>query len=401
MKKKSLFLSFIGGVCALCLCSFQKKDKVVPAGEYLICGELANVPDGAEIILYVDGGRIFTPVHRDTLKNGQFSFRDTITTTQKLLIMSDDKGFPGVWLDVWLAPGKLVKITGKDKLLKTWTVDSDIPQQKEENQFAACTADLQKPLMELLAVEYDLQREMFGPAHANDREFQKKEWVKVDSIRKLRDPLDKAVFKKELEYMKTAPIGPVWMDRLCLYGAMMKIESIMPYKAEVKELYARMSEAQKQTSVGQEITQYVFPPAIVNVGDEMVDGDLYDLKGELRHLSEFKGKYILMDFWSSGCGPCIQSIPEMEKITEMYKDKVAVISISEDPKNIWKDCIEKRKMGGNQWNELRRGRTGLSAAYQVKGIPHYVLISPDGKVQDMWGGYGPGSLLRAMEEKLK
>ena len=46
--------------------------------------------------------------------------------------------------------------------------------------------------------------------------------------------------------------------------------------------------------------------------------------------------------------------------------------------------ITKKQLKGNQWNELLKGNTGLGAAYQVTGIPHYVMISPDGKVKQIW-----------------
>ncbi len=58
------------------------------------------------------------------------------------------------------------------------------------------------------------------------------------------------------------------------------------------------------------------------------------------------------------------------------------------------------RLKGNQWNKLRSGRTGLAATYQVQGIPHYVLISPEGKVLKMWSGYGEGSLQRMIEKYL-
>ena len=86
---------------------------------------------------------------------------------------------------------------------------------------------------------------------------------------------------------------------------------------------------------------------------------------------------------------------------DLYKDKMTVISISEDPKARWKEYIKTKGMGGNQWNELRKGRTGLALNYQVRGIPHYVLIPPDGKIQDVWSGYGSGSLLGQVEKNLK
>ena len=219
-----------------------------------------------------------------------------------------------------------------------------------------------------MAAEYDWQRMMFID-HAGDQEFEKKGWAKIDSIRKLTTPLRQEIWKKELEYMKEAPISKVWIDKLLLYASMMKYETVMP--------------------------------SVAGIGDMMVDGELYDVNDSLRHISEFAGRFILLDFWSSGCGPCVESIPEMEKVIETYKDRMTVISISEDPKARWKEYVKTKGMGGNQWNELRRGRTGLAVSYQVKGIPHYVLIAPSGKIQDMWSGYGSGSLLEKVKKNLK
>ena len=382
MRKYIITPALLAIVCmVMCHCTFNRKASVA-ANEYLIQGELANLPDSIVIGLYEEDGNILNCVLRDTLMNGQFSFRDTVSTTRKMLIMSDNRGFPGTWLEVWIAPGEYIEIKGQDKLVKTWEVVSDVPEQQEENRFTACAMAQQKELMQYMAAEYDWQRMMFID-HPGDREFESQAWAKIDSIRKLSMPLQQEIWKKEMEYMEEAPVSPVWMDRLLLFASMMKYETIMPYKEEVKKLYARMSEADKQTDDGQEITAYVYPPATVGVGDMMVDGDLYDANHSLRHISEFKGKFILLDFWSSGCGPCVESIPEMEKVMDLYKDKMTVISISEDPKARWKEYIKTKGMGGNQWNELRKGRTGLALNYQERGIPHYVLIAPDGKIQDV------------------
>lgn len=400
MRKYIITPALLAIVCmVMCHCTFNRKASVA-ANEYLIQGELANLPDSIVIGLYEEDGNILNCVLRDTLMNGQFSFRDTVSTTRKMLIMSDNRGFPGTWLEVWIAPGEYIEIKGQDKLVKTWEVVSDVPEQQEENRFTACAMAQQKELMQYMAAEYDWQRMMFID-HPGDREFESQAWAKIDSIRKLSMPLQQEIWKKEMEYMEEAPVSPVWMDRLLLFASMMKYETIMPYKEEVKKLYARMSEADKQTDDGQEITTYVYPPTTVGIGDMMVDGDLYDANDSLRHISEFKGKFILLDFWSSGCGPCVESIPEMEKVMDLYKDKMTVISISEDPKARWKEYIKTKGMGGNQWNELRKGRIGLALNYQVRGIPHYVLIAPDGKIQDVWSGYGAGSLLGQVEKNLK
>ena len=59
------------------------------------------------------------------------------------------------------------------------------------------------------------------------------------------------------------------------------------------------------------------------------------------------------------------------------------------------------KPKGNQWRQRKMGPEGLVAAYQVMSVPHYVLISPEGKVMDMWTGYRKSSLKAKIEEWMK
>lgn len=132
----------------------------------------------------------------------------------------------------------------------------------------------------------------------------------------------------------------------------------------------------------------------------MIDANLYDLEGKLHHLAELKGKYILLDFWSSGCGPCIMSIPEMKEVQEKYKDKLSIVSLSSDVESIWKEASAKHQMTWYNWND-RKETSGLYLKYGVRGIPHYVLISPKGKIIASWSGYGKDQLLKKMEKFIK
>ena len=132
-----------------------------------------------------------------------------------------------------------------------------------------------------------------------------------------------------------------------------------------------------------------------------MDGDLYDADGNLHRLAEFIGKYILLDFWSAGCGPCVQAIPELQEIARKYAGRVAGVSSSQDPKPVWKEFIAEKQLVGNQWNELVDGDTGLGMRYGVKEIPHFVLLAPASRIQDVWQGYGTGSLLEELEQNIK
>jgi len=387
--RKKLFTALLS-LCFLVMYSCSMEPSV-PKGEFLIQGRLLNVPDSTVVSLSTFDGKLFIQIAQDTLIGGEFMFRDTITTgIQRLCLMVRSEGFPNTWLGLWVDSGELIKVTGDDNLIKTWNVESDVPEQKEENSFVQASFPERIEKLKLSIEETALIRNMYSSE--TSREFQIKCWAKIDSLRKLSEPIDKIITQKELFYLKEVPVTKMWMHQYLFYASRLQYDRIYSYNSEIKDLYARMSDSDKQTELGKEITSYMNLPEKLNVGDDMVDGDLYDLEGKVRHLSEFKGKYIMLDFWSMGCGPCIQSIPELDEISEMYKDKLAVISISMDSKKMWQEYIANEKLTGFQWNELRKGRTGLAASYKVKGIPHYVLISPDGKVQDIWSGYGTGSL---------
>ena len=134
MKTKNLLMAFLAGGLALASCNQTPK---VPEGEFLIEGELKNVPDSVVIELLKEDGKLLITVKKDTIIKGAFSFRDTISGNlpQKYLLLSDADGFPGMWLDVWTASGQYVKVKGEDKLLPLWNVSSKIPEQQYENEF--------------------------------------------------------------------------------------------------------------------------------------------------------------------------------------------------------------------------------------------------------------------------
>ena len=95
----------------------------------------------------------------------------------------------------------------------------------------------------------------------------------------------------------------------------------------------------------------------------------------------FKGQYLLIDFWASWCGPCIDNIPYLKKIFDQYKsDSIQFISVSLDRNsNDWKRAIKKYDYTGYQVSDFK-GFTGQIAIYckVVTGIPQYVLVDKNG-----------------------
>ena len=375
----------------------EPKSCQVPEGEFVIYGELQNVPDSTVIELARYDGKIRRSIAFDTVIDGKFVFRDTITglNTRKLYLCTRIKGIPSYPAYIWVKSGAGVRITGNDCLPPLWSIESDVLEQQAESEFAKLALNERRQML-----KYSAERSDLFAAHPN-LDFDKHTMKKLDSLAKLYLHVGYSIVLQELNYMKEAPVTAVWLDRYATYVTFLQWNKSFGHEDLIRSLYDRMSEADRATEEGQLITAYLNLPEVVNVGDQMVDGDLYDVKGNLHHLSEFKGKYILLDFWSQGCGPCLQSLPEMEEVAKLYKDQMEVVSICSDPKESWLDFIERKGLTGNQWNEFAKGKTGLAAVYQVKAIPYYVMISPKGEIVDMWKGYGPGSIKKKMQQLIQ
>jgi peroxiredoxin len=101
-------------------------------------------------------------------------------------------------------------------------------------------------------------------------------------------------------------------------------------------------------------------------------------------LSSFKGKYVLVDFWASWCGPCRAENPNLVKAFHKYKDKnFTVLGVSLDQpgkKQAWLDAIHKDQLEWTQVSDLKFWDNAVAKQYGIKAIPQNMLIDPQGKI---------------------
>ena len=105
----------------------------------------------------------------------------------------------------------------------------------------------------------------------------------------------------------------------------------------------------------------------------------FDING--KKLSDYvgKGKYILVDFWASWCGPCKREIPNIKNVYEKYNgDDFDVLSVA-----VWdkpQESIDTAKAYGVNWNEIIDAQRIPTDIYGIQGIPHIILFGPDGTI---------------------
>jgi thiol-disulfide isomerase/thioredoxin len=141
----------------------------------------------------------------------------------------------------------------------------------------------------------------------------------------------------------------------------------------------------------------------VKVGDAAPGFQVATLEGESLKLEDFRGKFVLLDFWATWCGPCVAETPHLKEAYEAFRndDRFAMIGLDLDPeKDAPRQYVAKNSL---RWHQAFLGdfsEAKLPGEYGVRGIPSVWLIGPDGKViaTDLRGAAIKETIARALDE---
>ncbi|MGB1268642.1 MAG: TlpA family protein disulfide reductase [Flavobacteriaceae bacterium] len=118
------------------------------------------------------------------------------------------------------------------------------------------------------------------------------------------------------------------------------------------------------------------------VGQPSVPFNYDNHKGGKTALADLKGKYVYIDMWATWCGPCKKEIPFLKEVEEKYHGKnIEFVSISVDKnKEAWTKMVTEKELGGIQLHF--GGDQEFSKAYEITGIPRFILLDPNGAIVD-------------------
>ena len=390
MKKIVCFLA-----CVMALsCTVRQSDGALVTGKVDVC------PDTGVIRVRLSHweGSVGRQYMVDTLRNGRFRFKlDTLPSGSGKFTINIDRDIYEILClgpEVYLEPGVRVRIKGLAKHYYTARIRSNVKDQKLRQRF----------LSKVSREDWDHYQDLFVDRYSivNKSYYdQSISEVEKDSLNKLSnrmlkqsDSISDIINLNELRVMASEQPGQYWMDRLRRKASGLSHGMYAEYRPIMEKLYESLPEELKLTSEGMEIQEYLNPVKKLHAGDTLSDYRYVDREGREHLVKEFRGRRVLLDFWSRGCRPCMESMPVLKRLNADYADQLSIISINLNTAALWEESRKEHPVTWTEWRDPS-GYAGSVRSFESIGLPTFVLVSPEGVVLEVVGGFSE-SLLNSL-----
>lgn len=311
--------------------------KTFPPLNFTLTGQIKNMPDGKIILGYGDylGNYI-----DDTaiIKNGRFEFTGQISQPTYAIIKSlprNDKNYTGIYIE----ETKQQIYLSNDSFQYARMEGS--PTQKDNEILDSIYRQIEKKWN----VKDAYEKALADWYSEKDTIMKSLILKKINSLKIFIDSMNNESKSAKISFIESHPTSYVSLDNLFLPLTYLPIDS-------VRVLYDNLSTEIKQSRSGQELAAKLKLKEDVLVGTEAPNFLATTILGNEIKLSSFRGKYVLLDFWASWCGPCREAIPLLKELYQKYNSSgFEIITISIDGnKTNWEKAVKQENIGN--WNNV-------------------------------------------------
>lgn len=330
--------------------------------KFIIKGKLGKLAYPAKI--YLQYGRGEGMVQDSiVLTNGNFQFKGDVPYPIKgLITLKQNDGNTDVFnsdaQDIYLEKGTII-INGSGKL-------------------GTATIKGGKAYAEYLRLQSQLEplQQKMAPLSAKMRQYFKENNTKSrDSLFPYLAAIRKEMTTTETNFIRDNPGSYVSLNMLKYRSTVINLDSFEP-------LYNNLKPELKQTADGKRMAEKLAIAKRLAPGQPFINFTLNDTEDKPTTLEKFKGKYILLDFWASWCGPCRAENPHVLKAYQQFRNKnFDVVAVSLDvKKDAWVKAIKEDGMPWTQLSDLKGFKSPVVMEYGIEAIPQNFLLDPQGRI---------------------
>ncbi|MCJ8208829.1 AhpC/TSA family protein [Mucilaginibacter sp. RS28] len=338
-------------------------------GNFILKAKIGNVASPAKAYLnYRAAGKVVTD--SSSVQNGEFQFKGSVAEPTRAQLVLDHQGVGlsklGRNADVvllYLEKGT-ISLAAKDSVKKAEISGSKL--NEDEKRYKAMVAGPENAMA------------MVNEDYKAASEEQKKDQGFMDGLQARYNKAQEERKAIQQQFIKQNPNS--YLSLLALVD-MAGMDIDVPV---VEPLFKSLSPVVTGNSAGQNFAKSIEASRATSVGAMAPVFTQNDVNDKPVSLADFKGKYVLLDFWASWCGPCRAENPNVLKAYHQYKDKnFTVLGVSLDRPGKKEDWLAAIKADGLEWtqvSDLKFWDNSAAKMYGIRAIPQNYLIDPTGKI---------------------